>query len=264
MKQKKVTKNKTYRVQSLDRALDILDCFSYQKKKLRLSEIGELAGLNKTTAKRLISNLTHRGYLQQDPETKCYRLGLKLFELGGVVHSSFSLRKDAIPHMSKLRDETGYTVLLGIELEDQLVYAEKLEGTGIIRISSEIGWRRPLHFGMLGMTLMAYLPQKKVDSILDNYPLEPHTPFSITDRDAFSLRLANIRKEGFIVEREEAHEGIIGIAAPVWNYSRKVVAAVGVALPLSQNVGEKEASKIVAMVKKSANAISSELGYLKI
>ena len=71
-----------YRVQALERALDIVDCFSFQRRELGLSEIAEMTGLNMTTAKRLISNLTRRGYLQQVPDTKRYQLGIRLFELG--------------------------------------------------------------------------------------------------------------------------------------------------------------------------------------
>jgi DNA-binding IclR family transcriptional regulator len=84
MKQKN-SKESIYKVQALERALDILDCFSFQKRELSLSEVVYLTGLNKTTAKRLISNLTARGYLQQDPQSKTYQLGMRLFELGGIV-----------------------------------------------------------------------------------------------------------------------------------------------------------------------------------
>ncbi|MFH1830689.1 MAG: IclR family transcriptional regulator [Pseudomonadota bacterium] len=264
MKQIKINNTQIYRVQALDRALDLLNCFSYQKREIKLAEMAELTGLNKTTAKRMLSNLTHRGYLQQDPESKRYRLGFKLFELGGIVHSSFSLRRAAAPHMCKLRDETGFTVLLGVEVDEHLVYLDKVEGNSLIRISSEIGWRRRLHFGMLGMVLMAYLPHEKVESIFDKYPLETYTPYSITDRHAFSLRLAKIRKEGFVVDREEMYEGLGGIAAPVWDYSRKVVAAIGVGFAFSKNLGKKEVDQIVSLVKKAAEALSSDMGYLKV
>ena len=81
--------NSIYKVQAVERALDILDCFSFQNRELSLSAIVIRTGLNKTTVKRLISNLTTRGYLQQNPQTKTYQLGMRLFELGGIVFSSF-------------------------------------------------------------------------------------------------------------------------------------------------------------------------------
>ena len=257
-------KEPLYRIQSLERALDILDCFNFNIKELSLSEIVQQTGLNKTTAKRLVANLTARGYLQQIPKSKHYQLGLRLFELGGIVFSSFSLRKAAAYPMSHLENSTGATILLGTIMENQLVYMDKREGKGMIRISSDIGWRRPLHYGMLGMVLMAYFTTEKVRDILKKCPLESHTPYSISDEYAFKLRLEKIRKDGYIVEREEAVEGIVGIAAPIRDYSRQVVAALGVALPIGKLNEEEGVKKIVDLVKNTTDAISSDLGYLKI
>jgi DNA-binding IclR family transcriptional regulator len=256
--------NSIYRVQALERALDILDCFSFQNRELTLSDVIHRTGLNKTTAKRLITNLTSRGYLQQNPQTKQYQLGMRLFELGGIVFSSFSLRRAAAVPMTNLQSATGATVLLGVRMEDQLVYIDKREGDGMIRISSDIGWRRPLHYGMLGMVLMANLDLKEVRDILRRHPLEKHTPFSITDEDAFSLRLEEIRGQGYVMEKEEAVEGVTGIAAPVKNYTRQVVAALGIALPIGPRTLNANLDRIVELVKKTCAGVSSDLGYLKI
>jgi DNA-binding IclR family transcriptional regulator len=263
MKQK-TSKESIYKVQALERALDILDCFSFQNRELSLSDVVYRTGLNKTTVKRLISNLTARGYLQQDSQSKKYQLGMRLFELGGVVFTSLSLRKAAAYPMTTLQSETGATVLLGVKMEDQLVYVDKREGAGAIRISSDIGWRRPLHYGMLGMVLMSSLDSKDVRRILKKDPLEAHTPFSITNINAFSLRLEKIRDQGFIMEKEEAVEGAIGIAAPVRDYTRQVVAALGIALPVGQRSLKKDTDRIIKLVKKTCDDISSDLGYLKI
>jgi DNA-binding IclR family transcriptional regulator len=149
-------------------------------------------------------------------------------------------------------------------MDDQLVYVDKREGRGMIRISSDIGWRRPLHYGMLGMVLMAYLNPGHVEEILEKTPLQAHTANSLTDKDAFSIRLEEIRKDGFIFEREEAVEGIIGIAAPIRDYSRQVIASLGVAIPVVKSNSEKELKKTVERVIAICDAISSDMGYLKI
>jgi len=256
--------NSIYRVQALERALDILDCFSFQNRELNLSDVVYRTGLNKTTAKRLVANLTARGYLQQDSQTLKYQLGMRLFELGGVVFSSFSLRRAAASPMTGLQNETGATVLLGVRMDDQLVYVDKREGDGMIRISSDVGWRRPLHYGMLGMVLMAGIEPKEVDRILDKFPLEAHTPFSITDVDAFSLRLEEIRVQGYVIEKEEAVEGLIGIAAPIRDHGRQVLAAFGIALPVGQRNFKEGLDRTIDLVKKTCVLISSDLGYLKV
>jgi len=263
MKPKKAHKT-VYKVQVLERALDILECFSFQNRELSLTDVVNRTGLNKTTVKRLIANLTARGYLQRDPQSKLYQLGMRLFEMGGIVFSSFSLRQAATYPMTQLQNNTGATVLLGARMEEQLVYIDKREGHGMILISSDIGWRRPLHYGMLGMILLASLDAKEIRKILSHTPLQAHTPFSITDPDAFSLRLEQIRDQGYILEREEAVEGVFGIAAPIRDYSRQVIAALGIALPLNSNTRAKGTDHLVELVKKTSEAISSDLGYLKI
>ena len=257
-------KNSIYRVQALERALDILDCFSFQTRELSLSKVVNRTGLNKTTAKRLLANLTSRGYLQQDSQTKTYQLGMRLFELGGVVFSSFSLRRAAAHPISNLQRATGATVLLAARMDHQLVYIDKREGDGIIRISSDIGWSRPLHYGMLGMVLMADLDPDEVNKILSEHPLQAHTPHSITDRDAFSLRLEQIRNLGYVLEKEEAVENVIGIAAPIRDYTRRVVAALGLALPAGRPHQQQDPDRIVDLVKSTCDMISADLGYLKI
>jgi len=256
--------NSRYRVQSVDRALDILDCFSFQDREMNLSHMVKKTGLNKTTAKRLVSNLADRGFLHQDPATKQYQLGMRLFELGGIVFSSFSLRQAAAYPMSRLQNETGATVLLGTVMDNELVYVDKREGKGMIRISSDIGWRRPLHYGMLGMVLMAHLDSKEVRGILKKSPLEAHTPFSLTDVDAFSLRLESIRKLGHVVEHQEAVEGVVGIAAPIRDYSRKVIAALGIAVTLARSQGQRELDHLLDRVRQACDEISRDLGYLRI
>jgi len=257
-------KKSIYKVQALERALDIIDCFSFQDRELSLTDVVKRTGLNKTTAKRLMSNLSTRGYLQQDPQSKKYQLGMRLFELGGIVFSSFSLRQAAAYPMTNLQSQSGATVLLGVSMDDQLVYIDKREGKGMIRISSEVGWRRPLNYGMLGMILMSSLDPKNVRRILKKYPLKPYAPLSITDENAFSLRLEQIRDQGYILEKEEAVEGVIGIAAPIRDYSRQVVAALGIGLPAGSRNQMDGLDHIVDLVKKTCETISSDLGYLKI
>jgi len=250
----------SYRVQAVERALDILDCFTFENKELGLFEIAGQTGLNKTTVKRLLANLTHRKYLQQDPKTKKYKLGMRLFELGGIVFSSFSLRKVAAHFMDVLQKETRATVLLGVMMEDHLVYFDKREGNGMIRISSEIGWRRPLHYGMLGMILCAFLDPMKVALILKKYPLEAYTCRSITSEEKFKDRLEEIRKQEYVMEIGEAVEGVIGIAAPIRDYSRSVIAALGIAVPAAEGISQERTEELIGRVKETCNRISADLG----
>lgn len=262
MNEKKNGESK-YRVQVLERALDILDSFNFQERQLGLSEFSQKTGLNMATTKRLLYNLTERGYLQQDPQSKKYQLGMRLFELGGIVFSSLSLRKSAAPVMNELQDETDGTILLGTNLDDELVYIDKRRGSGMISIASDVGWRRPLHYGMLGMVLMAFSPPEKIRTVLTNTPLIAYTPYSLTDPDAFSLRMEEIRKNGYCFEKGEAVEGIMGAAAPIMDYSRKVIAALGIAQPMNLD-NKKDINDVIKILLKATRKISDNLGYMKV
>lgn len=251
---------KLYRVQSLDRALDIMNCFDFQNRAFSLAAIAKRTGLNKTTVLRLASNLVNRGYLKFEPDSGSYTLGMKLFELGSIVFSSFSLRKASSKHMTELQEKTSATVLLGTLIDDQLVYVDKREGEGMVRIASEIGWRRSPHYGMLGMVLMAWLPQNRRDELLNKYPLVPVTSRTITDLQTFQSRLAKIARDGYVAERGEAVEGIIGVAAAIRDYSRDVIAAIGVASLEAQH-DEISVARTVQAVRSAAENISADLGY---
>jgi len=251
-------------VQAVDRALRILDCFTFQNREFSLAEIAQASGLNKTTALRIMSSMVRRGYLQQDASTKNYSLGLRLFELGGIVFSSFSLRRAATPSMNRLQNQTGATVLLGMMMEDQVLYVDKREGRGMIQISSDIGWRRPAHYGMLGPVLLAFMDWKEVERLLAKDPLQKHTPHSIVDENAFRSRLQKIRKDGYFVERQEAVEGVIGICGPVRNYTGKVVAAMGIVAMVGMCRKKSDIERYVNVVMEACSETSAALGYLKI
>ncbi len=256
------SERRIYRVQVLDRALDILDCFTFQVRRLSLTEISRKTGLHKTTAIRLASNLVARKYLNFDSETGLYSLGMRLFVLGGVVFSSFSVREAASRQMTRLQHETSATTLLGVLMDGELVYLDKRDGTGTVRIASDIGWRRPPHFGMLGMVLMAWLPDEEVGELLENFPLQPSTRATITDPRIFRQRLTEIANNGYVAEHGEAVEGVIGVAAPIFDYSRKAVAAIGVAILEAQH-DENSVGNIVSEVRFAAAAVSTELGYVE-
>jgi|SRR5271157_1422600 len=260
MKSKLPPNRKLYRVQSLDRALNLMDCFDFQNRELSLAAIARRTGLNKTTVLRLASNLVNRGYLKFDLESGFYSLGMKLFELGSIVFSSFSLRKAASKHMTALQQKTSATVLLGTFIDDQLVYVDKRDGDGVIRIASEIGWRRPPHHGMLGMVLMAWLPPDRRHDLLNKFPLLPVTSRTITDLQVYQSRLSKIARDGYVAERGEAVEGVIGVAAPIRDYSRNVIAAIGLAILEAQH-DEISVARTVEAVRAAAKSISAELGY---
>lgn len=247
-----------YRLSSLERVFDVLDCFTDNRRNLSLAELTKLTGLNHTSLKRIVFTLTRRNYLRQDETTKKYQLGMKLFELGGLVYKSISLRSATDAHLSKLSEETGLTVLLGDLFNGFLTYLDYKEGKNPVRISSNIGIRRPPHFGMLGQTLLAFSPPSEVKRLLEIHPLQSYTSQTIIDPELFQQRLESIRANGYVIEFEEAWIGVMGIAAPIWKPGKKLAGAIGIATIISKVQDDQEF--LLNRLLQTAAQISVALG----
>ncbi len=257
------SKKETFYNRSLERALQILCIFKFEKQAFTLSQLSELSRLHKATVLRLCSTLIKYDFLRYDPGSKHYSLGLKLFELGSILFSSFSLRKVASFYLDQLQSQLGKTVFLGILEDDELIYIDKKEDPTIpIRFTSQVGTRRPPCFGMLGQILMAFLPDREVDRLLKKAPLTAFTRRSLVSEREFKERLLRIRKQGFFVDEDEALDGISGVSAPIRDYTGQVVAGVGVGF-ISSSEDARGKRTIVKQVCETAKGISKQLGYLE-
>ena len=246
---------------SLERALQILNVFNYERQALSLTELSEILKLSMATVSRLCFTLIKYDFLKFDQGSKQYSLGLKLFELGGIIFSSFSIRGTATPHIIRLQSKLGKTMFLGILQNNELIYIDKRDDPrNPIIFASRIGTRRPPHFGMLGQLLMAYLPDNEVDQLLVHSPLIPFAKKSITDVKEFKQSLLNTRKQGFFIDEESAFDGITGVAAPIRNFTGAVVAAIGIGF-ISSSVTADELKQIINDMIETAKEISRELGW---
>ncbi|MCM2359498.1 MAG: IclR family transcriptional regulator [Geobacteraceae bacterium] len=250
-----------YNIRAIERALSVLAAFSRERRKLSLDELTKLTGLSKPTVFRILSTLQSQKFVLLDKKDGRYRLGSIFLTLASSVHGSLNLGAITRPHLIDLRNSTQATVLLGVLLEDHLVYLDKTEGRGPVKLAEDIGLRRdPPNFGMLGMTLMAYLDPAEGERLLREFPLSAHTRKSLTDIDLFRRRLSEIRERGYALEFGEAIEAVWGVAAPIWDSAGEVVAAVGAALPMTEQSDERIAESI-RLVTTCAREISSDLGH---
>ncbi|MBW1774755.1 MAG: IclR family transcriptional regulator [Deltaproteobacteria bacterium] len=252
---------RTFFNRSLERALKILCSFTLENREWSLSELSQSLDLPKSTVFRLCSTLSQHDFLRYTHATKKYRLGIKLFDLGSVVFASISVRKAASNHLTRLQRETEKTVFLGVLQDDQLLYMDKRDAPkSPIRFTTEIGTRRQPYFGVLGQTLLAYLPKKEVLRILKDNPLQPLTKTSLTTKKALMERLQRVRRQGHAIDSGEVIEGVGGIAAPIRDFSGQVVAAIGVRF-ISASEGKRKKEKLIGSVRDAAHKISLDLGY---
>jgi len=251
-----------YSVKVLEKVIKILNLYTYTEGSFTLDQIARKTGLSKTTAFRILKTLEKHEIFKYSETEETYGLGLKLMELGGMVYASLSIRKVASPYLDVLAHSLKATILLGIIKDDHLLYIDKRESESIIRVSSYIGLKRPPYYGMLGMTLVAHMPDEQRKKLLQLYP-----PGKITDKTVVEVRelirrFDQTKKSGYYIEREEVIDGVRGIGVPIRDFSGNVVAALGACMPEFQ-VNEKVTQRAIKELTAASASISKELGHLK-
>jgi DNA-binding IclR family transcriptional regulator len=215
---------------SLERALNILFSFDFDRQEQTLAELSRLQQLPKSTTHRLVSTLLDYDCLQYDPESQRYSLGLRVFGLGAVANNSLFLKRIVAPFLTDLHAKLNKTVALAVLRDDEIVYIDKRENWTNPVKSTEMGRHRAAHFGMFGQLLMAYLPQEEVDRVLSKSPFVRYTRKSITSKAEFKRRLRAIRELGYVIDDGEVFDGVTGIAAPIKDSTGPVVGGIGVSL----------------------------------
>ena len=246
-------------IQSVDRALSILEIFSSRKPEIGVSEIARLLNLNKSTVFGLISTLERRGYIEQNPDNGLYRLGLKTIELSQNKLSAFSTAEIAHPILRKLVDTVKETVHLAIYDRGEVVYIDKVECDNALSIASFIGKRNPAYCTGVGKCLFAFQTDEEIERVLRR-PLEKRTPKTITEIKRLKDELATIRKSKIAYDDEEFSIGLKCFAAPVIDARGAVCAAVSISIPTIRLDVERE-SFLETSVRGAAKAISEALGY---
>src|SRR5699024_4617773 len=164
------------------------DLFDEYKTELRISEISKLTQLNKSTVYALLKTLQNHNYIEQDTDTKKYRLGLKLFERGNYVIHNLDLRVVVREHLLDLAIKTNYTLHLVILDNKTGLYIDKVEGKSANVFYSRIGRRVPLHSSSVGKILIAFKKEQEIISILENYDYEKKTDNTINKNKKIKKR----------------------------------------------------------------------------
>ncbi len=251
-----------YLIESLHRGLQVLSLFTRERPALTLTEIVRVTGLNKTTVFRILTTLNGDGYLERDPGTSRYRPGLKVLHLGFTAIASLDLRQVARPHLSRLSGTTGETTSISILDGLDVVYIERIRGhQSIVGVVLGIGSRIPAHCGSMGKVMLAHLPTSELSERLHKAVLNPCTPMSIVAEPAIETELEQVRKQGFATNNEELEIGLRAVAAPIWNHSDQVVAAINVSGSVRTISSDRLMNELMPQVRDTGELISQALGY---
>jgi DNA-binding IclR family transcriptional regulator len=248
-----------YRIQAIERAVSILNAFSPEDPELGVTELAERLGLHKSTVHRFMVNLNAAGLVERNPRTGRYRLGLRIFELGGLVMQQMNLWDEALPFLEGLVHDTGETGHLAVLDGGEAIYIERVEARRALRVPSAIGRGYPAHATNLGKVLLADLPPERVEQIVAERGLAAFTPHTITDPEALEAELERIRALGYAVDNEEYDEGLRCIGAPVRDHSGHVVAALGIGGPVTRITPDR-VGDLAELVMTAARGLSRRLG----
>jgi len=250
-----------YRVESVARGLAVLSSFSEQSPTLSLTDIARRLKLNKTTAFRFLSTLEELGYLQRDKQTKLYRPGLEVLRLGFVVLNGLEVRDVAGPLLRQLVADVEETVNLAVLDGHEVVYIDRVGSKHMVNVYRPVGSRLPVYCTSTGKALLAFLPPKELEIVLQAITWIPYTEKTLVTPEALKENLAVVRQRGFAESAGEMIPELSAVAAPIRQHNGQVVAVVNISVPSHRISYEALVQKLGPRVTGTASQISSRLGY---
>lgn len=242
-------------VQSIDRAIEILECFNENEIELSLADICNKVKIPKPTVLRIVSTLASHGYLLQNDEQQ-YKLGLKFMYLASLVKGSIHIRNIALPMMKQLADETGETVDLNVLDKHERICLEKVESVHQLRNIIQIGERNTLMRGASGKALLAFQDENYIKNTFDYY--------GISDSDfidRFLKELEQVKEQGYAISYGERVPEAFAISSPIFDHCNKVNACITLTGPSFRLIG-KETSYIESIIRSGAET-SKRMGNVK-
>lgn len=253
-------KKPAYKVQVLDRAINILEFIAKQGGgEAGLPELSAAMKLHKTTTHRIAHVLESRGLLRRGPDSTRYRLGLHLYDLGCHALDNVNIREEARPIMTRVAFEVGETVHLAVLDRAEVLYIERIEAQRSLTMGSKLGARNPIYCTALGKAILAFSPETEVDQALAGCRMQARTRNTITSVLSLKRELGRVHDRGYAIDDEEIEDGIRCISAPVLNPADRAVAAISISGP-SSRVTPDRFQIIGKTVMKAADELSAHIG----
>jgi IclR family transcriptional regulator, KDG regulon repressor len=250
-------------IQSIDRAVTLLLLFTRSRPKLGITEISQDLGLAKGTVHGLVRTLSRAGFLQQDPESRKYRLGLKIYELGMILAGTLDINEKSLAPTSQLANRTGLTAKIAIWDGNSALLVLQIDPRAHSLFTQQIGPSIPGYCSAVGKAILAQLEPEELDAYLDRTPLVPYTSKTITDRTELLEDLGETRQRGYSVDREETVLGFDCIGAPIFGRGGEIGGAISLSGSAEQ-IFPKQKEKTEALTKQllvTAAEISRSLGH---
>ncbi|KAB1923289.1 IclR family transcriptional regulator [Micromonospora sp. ALFpr18c] len=242
--------------QGVDRAMRVLELLA--REPAQLGEVAADLGVHKSTALRLLQTLEAGGFARR--RDGGWTVGLRLIGLAQQALDSLDVRTVARPHLAALGRDCGHTIHLAQLVDDDLVYVDKIEARGQVRMYSRIGRTAPLHASGVGKVVLAYSPEPRLTRLVDGGELRAYTPGTICDPAALRAELATVAEQGWAADDGEFEPLITCVAAPVRQADWSVTAAVSVTAP-TVVATLADLRRLLPRLRATTRQISHDLGW---
>ncbi|TVQ35347.1 MAG: IclR family transcriptional regulator [Spirochaetaceae bacterium] len=246
-------------IHSLDKGLYLLEVIEEAGHPVSLQYLWQRLKWDKATIYRLLTTLEKRAYIHRDPETREYSLGIKIYALYDSLIRQLDLQQISKPYVVRLAQETGHTAHLAVAVGNRIVFIDRVVGSGILSVNTQIGAMEPAYCTALGKAYLAYIDSNDLPDLLEE-PLTRYTPNTLVDLGDIACDLAKVRRRGFAIDDEEYSSGIRCIAAAILNQVHAPVAMIGVSGPKNR-INLRAMRECGELVRDASREISRKFGY---
>lgn len=250
-------------IQSICRALTLVEVIGNAGESgISLTALSEAATLPVSTVYRILQNLKSWQYIQESRDGR-YRLGLELITLGNMAGRSIGLKNTARPFLEELGNLTRETIYLAVLDEDNadVMYIDKVESKGNIKLAAGIGSRNCIHSTANGKVLVSGLSNVRIRELLEISGMPSRTNSTITDINAFLTEIEGVRMQGYAMDNIENEPGVRCIAAPVFGGLGSIIGSISLSCISAADTADLVEKKYKGQVIETANKVSIEMGH---
>ncbi|MBV0903541.1 IclR family transcriptional regulator [Haloarcula salina] len=219
-----------------------------------IREVADETGITKSTVHNHLSTLRQEGYVIKKGDS--YQLGLRFLTLGEAARNQGPLFAFGRPEADRICTETGELTNLSTIENGRGVYLYRTKDEPEVRFSTDAGEYHDLHCSATGKAMLAFLPDRVLDDVIETHGLTEHTPNTITSRDALEDELETVREEQLALDLEEYEKGLRCIASPILDENDETLGAISLSGPAMKFTGEYYHEELAEAVKSAANVIS--------
>lgn len=247
--------------QSVEKVLQIIECLAQAGEPMRLNDLSRNVDMPDSTVLRIVNTLVQKGYAYQEENTHRYALTLRFSSIGQLVSNTLQIRDIVKPYLKQLSSQSGESACLAIEEEMEVIYIDVEDGVdGMLKIMQRIGKRAPLHATGVGKLFLTQYPPEKLQRLVQEKGLSALTKHTLTTLDGLQKAIQTIKAQGYAMDDEECELGARCVAAPLYNYDNKVIAAISITGP-SMRLNNEKLERLKKLILETSQTISMQLGY---